>query len=411
MKSFKVFILFLLIFVVYLGVATRFTYKPKWVLDYYNPLTQSFLHGRFDISNPGITHDLIYFHQKWYVIWGILPSLLLIPFQMIKGRFIPTVYVTIFFASLNVCAVYLLLCRLKREFFPSLKTYEIILILMLFSFGTSQFYVGTLGSVWHVNQMVTFSFGTVGLYIIFKKKRTLRDYIFSSLLFSSAAIGRTVSLTLIILPILLYMNEFLLRKNSLIRRLMMFKRALMIFGIPLFLFVSILFIYNFVRFLNPFEYGYTYIQDPPFTQIRLKNGTMSYLNIPNNVWYMFFEIPRMSFQNKITLDFNLMGNSIFFLTPPFLAIFLANPFTKRKSKFFINPYVMSLWITALLTLIPVLLFYSTGWMQFGYRYSLDITVIFLILSLFGVKGRLNILYILGIFFSIFMYSMGINALM
>lgn len=53
---------------------------------------------------------------------------------------------------------------------------DIYLLLALFAFGTTHFYVGTLSSVWHTDQMVTTFFSTLGLYVIFKKKRKLKDY-------------------------------------------------------------------------------------------------------------------------------------------------------------------------------------------------------------------------------------------
>ena len=61
-------------------------------------------------------------------------------------------------------------------------------------------------------------------------------------------------------------------------------------------------------------------------------------------------------------------------------------------------------------MIPSLLIYSTGWMQFGYRYSLDVTAVLVLLSLFGMKGKLNVLYVIGVAFSVVVYQMGITAL-
>ena len=118
---------------------------------------------------------------------------------------------------------------------------------------------------------------------------------------------------------------------------------------------------------------------------------------------MLFELPSFAWENGLKLHFNLKGNSILFLTPPLLAIFLTKPWK--------NIEIASLWAAAIITMIPSLLIYSTGWMQFGYRYSLDITAILVVLSVFGVKGRLNWLYALGVLFSIIIYQMGINSLM
>ena len=70
-----------------------------------------------------------------------------------------------------------------------------------------------------------------------------------------------------------------------------------------------------------------------------------------------------------------------------------------------------LWITSIVVIAPSLLFYNSGWIQFGFRYALDITVPLILLSLFGMKGKLNSLYILGIFFAIALHVLGIRAIM
>ncbi len=404
-------LLFLLIFFIYLGVGTKFTFKPIWALDYYNSLARSVLHGRFDIENPGTTYDLVYYQKKWYVLWGILPSLLLIPLQLMKGRFVPTIYMTVFFASLNVCIVYLLLRRLKNEFFPAMRFYEVLLLIALFAFGTTQFYVGTLASVWHVSQMVTFFFGTLGFYIIFKRKRRLRDYFFSSVLFSLALLGRATSASMMVLPVVLYGFDFIFFKNiSHKEKIDSLKKGIIVFGFPIFVFLFLFFLYNYLRFQNPFEYGYQYLEEAPrLAYIRENNGIMSFRNIPMNMWYMVAEIPKLTYRDGIILDFNLNGNSIFFLTPPFLAIFLTLPIIRKRKR--LDPYITSLLLTVIVTTLPNIAYYNAGWVQFGYRYSLDITIVLLVLSIFGMKGKLNILYILGIGFSIVMYWMGIHALM
>lgn len=179
---------------------------------------------------------------------------------------------------------------------------------------------------------------------------------------------------------------------------------MLLFGIPLGLFSALFFIYNWLRFGNLFEYGYRFIAESPYlAQIREKNGILSLANFPTNVRHMLFELPSFSWENGLKLHFNLKGNSIFYLTPPFLAIFWAKPWQKVE--------VAALWIGAVVAMIPSLLIYSTGWMQFGYRYTLDITALLVMLSLFGMKGKLTVLYIWGIAFSVIVYQMGINALM
>ncbi len=185
-----------------------------------------------------------------------------------------------------------------------------------------------------------------------------------------------------------------------------------IFTVPIVLFSFLFFLYNYLRFQNILEYGYNFIKEAPnLAVLREINGAISIRNLPRNLWYMLLEIPKFNLIGKISPDFNLNGNSIFFLSPPLLAAFLAGPVIKKVKRWILDPYVAGLWLTAAVVILPSLLIYSTGWMQFSYRYSLDITVILILLSVFGMKGKLNILYILGILFSIIMYILGINSLM
>lgn len=404
--------IFFTIFFLYFGIATDFTFKPKWALDYINPLAQSFLQFRADLPNPQSTYDLAYFNGKWYAPWGFLPALFLMPIQLVMGRFVPILYITLFFASFDSVLVYLLLSRLKREFFPRLSYMAIASLLMLYAFGTTHVYIGTLGSVWHVVQMVSNFFGTAGIYFIFKKNRTLKDYFLSSCFISISLLGRTTIVFLICIPIILYLKEYYpIKKKDVNEIFSLFGKMICIFGVPLIITSSAFFFYNFIRFNNPLEYGYSFINEAPYlADLRRTYGAFSIRNIPRNLWYMIAETPPITLINKPTITFNLKGNSIFFLTPVFLTIFLASWIQKKRHAISWDPYIISLWIAILATTIPSLMHYSSGWMQFGYRYALDITLPLLILSLFGIKGKLNILYIAGIFFSIVMYQIGIHML-
>jgi len=404
-------IIFFSVFIIYFGVSTKFTFKPKWALDYFNPLANSILNFRLDIQNPGSTYDLSLYKGKWFVPWGVLVSVFLVPIQLIKGRYIPLLYLSLLFSSLNTVFVYLLLKRIKKEFLHNLSNYSMFIFLILFTFGTTQFYVGTLGSSWHVNQMVTSFLGTLGIYIIFKKKRTTKEYLISSIIFSLALIGRFTVVMLLALPIFLYCLDYFSTKK-LTFNLKFLKKFILIFFVPLIFFISISSFYNYIRFEDPLEFGYSYIHESPYlAKIRNENGLSSFKNLINNSRYMLFELPSFDISNKPRLNFNLNGNSIFFLTPPFLAAFLAKPFRVKKRKLILDPYIFSLWSVSIITIVPSLMHYSSGWMQFGYRYSLDITVLLLLLSLFGVKGKANIFYTAGVLFSIVIYLIGINSLM
>lgn len=404
MKHFLIsIIIFTVVFIVYFVVGTNYTFKPKWALDYFNQIAQSILQFRLDISNPGTAYDLSYYGGKWYGPWGIIPALILIPLQFIKGQFVPTFYLSIFFSSLNVVLMYLLLLRIKEEFLEKLSAFGMYICLILFAFGTTQFYVGTLGSVWHVDQITTSFLGTLGIFIIFRKKRKFIHYLGSIMCFSLALLGRPTLVLLTVLPIMLYIFDFK-RKKTL--------KEVFLLSTPLLFFSIVFLFYNYVRFNNVFEYGFNYIHESPYLQqIRERNGAFSVKNIPQNLWYMLFEIPRISFSNKNFFNFNLNGNSLFFLTPPLIAAFLAPPIKRKRKKFIFDSYIAPLWITTLITLIPSWMHYGSGWIQFGYRFALDANVLLVLLSIFGIKGQMRPIYLIGTIFSIIIYIIGIHTFM
>ena len=402
-------------FFVYFGVSTNGTFRPSWALDYFNPMAASLIHGRLDLPGPAETHDLVTFRGKWFAPWGLLPAILLIPIQLMKGRYIPPLYLSLLFGSLNVSLFYAMLARVRKDFFPSMRAWELLVVTGLFAFGTPNFYLSTLGSVWHVDQVVSASFGTLGLYLIFRKQRKALLYILSSFAFALTLLGRATIILTIFVSLTLFIFEHISSRLSqvTVRRISeLARKGVWYFGLPCFLFTILFFAYNFARFGNILEYGYSYIvESVNLRHVRETQGVMSLANLRNNLWYLALEMPKLTLMNKPKLEFNLMGNSIFFLPPPFLAAFLALPWYRSKKKWRPNPYVLALWVGVLITITPSLLLYSTGWMQFGYRYSLDITPMLLLLSVFGLKGKLNVLYIVGTVFAASMYWMGIHSLM
>lgn len=388
----KKIIIFLTAFLIYFYVGTRGTLIVPLDLDYFNPLAASLLQGRLDIPAPAATYDLAFYHGRWYPYWGVLSALILMPYQVLMHRYLPLLYLNVFFGSLNVMIIYLLLKRLQQDFLPRLTDWGVLLTTALFAFGTTHFYLATNAGVWHTAQVVSFFPTALGIYLIFKKKRSIRDYFFSSLLISLAFLGRGPMIFLLLITFSLVLTEPAAKR----------KRCLRLMVWPVISLAALMCLYNWLRFDKLLENGYSHVVYHPHFQPAIDQyGLYSLGHLAKNLWIMLLEIPSLSWQNGAQLRFNLDGNSLFFLTPPLLAIFLAVPW---------DIYRRSLWLALLAVIFPILLIYSSGWLQFGYRYSLDFMVPLLLLTMFGIKGRINSLFFLGTIFAVWIHYLGIIAL-
>lgn len=379
----KILFIFVVFFVAYFFLSTKGTGKIPYDVDYFSPLAKSFLQGRLDIPNPVVKTDLSYFEGKWYLYWGPLPALLLIPGQLLVHRFFPPAYLSFMVAGLSMCVVYLIIKRLK--------TVNATVFLIFFAFGTSFLYIVTRSGVWDVAQTVTFLPSAVAIYILLKEKLTLKDYFLAATLISISLIGRY---NIVLYSVLLF---FRVIDNGKFNLQKVFKRVTVCSG-PFLFFLIIFSIYNFARFHNPFDFGFTYTVFDNFNFATVApKGFYSLYYVPRNLWYMFAEIPKLTFlrNGQIFFEWNHFGMSIFFVSPVFLAALLTINSQLFHLKEFANRLKIYLWIQVLIQIAVLVPFYWLGPLQVGIRYSTDFGLLLLILTIFGLKGKVNVLVILG----------------
>ena len=80
----------------------------------------------------------------------------------------------------------------------------------------------------------------------------------------------------------------------------------------------------------------------------------------------------------------LQVNDLKFATPAL--IYLARTYRNGRGRILL---VLGGWIAFGLLLIPLLLYYNTGWYQFGYRFSLDFMVPVMVLLAIAAGERLS----------------------
>lgn len=374
------------VFIVYFGTATKWTMRPPWTVDYINPMGKALLQGRLDIPDPAMTYDLALYNGRWYMTWGALPAVVHIPLQFLAGgRYVPALYTSLLFGSLTVGILWQMLHQIRKDWFSRSPGWPTLVFTFLYAFGTMQFYLSTVGSIWQVNQVVSTFFGVLGTAMILKKKRLTRDYASSSLFYGVALLGRPTVGLLFVVPVFLFMGE-LWQKGLSVG--LSWKRGTAIL-LPMLLAVAILLAYNTVRFGNPLETGHRFLAEAPeLAEKRERLGMLSFAYVPVNMWHMIASPPRLGWVNGPAVSIDLMGNSIFFLSPLLLIAFwtLTLPGSMKREVALI---IVAMWLGVALTAGASLLYYNTGWMQFGYRYALDFSFLLLMLVYFWFQGRIH----------------------
>jgi len=127
--------------------------------------------------------------------------------------------------------------------------------------------------------------------------------------------------------------------------------------------------YNLLRFGNPLDFAYERaVMKPSFKAEVEQYGVFSHHYVLRNLWAMWIAWPVRNGRGGLTA--NPLGMSIFLTTPAIITIFLA-----RKP----GMVVAAAWLSIIALLVPILLYYNTGWVQFGSRFSVDFLAALLIL--------------------------------
>jgi len=127
--------------------------------------------------------------------------------------------------------------------------------------------------------------------------------------------------------------------------------------------IAFFFLYNQLRFDKPLESGYALATLPSWLEAIREQGLFSLAHVPMNLDYLFLHLPIVD--ESIGFPFlrpDGLGMSVFLTTPGLL-------FAVRAD--WRRPLPWLLLGTAVLVLMPTLLYYGGGWLQYGYRYFLD----------------------------------------
>lgn len=315
---------------------------------------QSFIERRLDIS---ITHDTVLKDGKRYWPQGPLPSVILVPFQLIFGTAFNQAHMQLILVVISAFMLYKL-ARLKNY-----QNESALYFTFAFLFGSVIVGIITDPRGWFYSQVVAITSLLALLLELETKKRPLVLGFLQSTLIATRP---TAAFIFLILFLSFYKK---------------YKDLLVLF-IPVVITILALGWFNYVRFGNPFDNGYATNNIGEVSELVRQIGLFSIEHIPSNIYYYFLASVEPVTDNGIHLVFpfftyNSWGLSFLLVSPFFL---FAIRSINSKSM-----HLKSLWIIVGLTLMTHLTYFTPGFSQFGPRYTADFMPVLYLITLYSLK--------------------------
>jgi len=321
-------------------------------------LADAFLQGRTWLAFPLGPYDDVFIGERVYVPFAPFPAILLMPLVALVGPEQADAWQPIINAGLAAAAVGMAWALIGRLGVRSLV--DRLWLIALFGFSTAIWWVTTRGGVWHTGHLVAALLTLLVIHELYGDRRVW----LVGLLGGEAFLTRS--------PLVLAMPFYAFWYLADGSRTALVERARGVAGrIPwrpwvqitvAFLPALLFFLwYNAVRFGSPLESGYGLATLPEWLAARRDLGLFSPVHLALNIDLLVFHLPTpMAEFPWFRPDGN--GLSILFTSPGLLLALRADWRTPR-------PWLLA--GAAIAALIPSLLYYGGGWLQYGYRYALD----------------------------------------
>ena len=308
-------------------------------------LADAFLHGRAWLDFAPGPADVIVMNGHFFVPFAPFPAIALMPLVAIIGPVAADhaePFINAMLAAISVGLCWWYLGRLRVTNLGS-RTW----LVGLFGFSTQILWVTTRGGVWHTGHLIATILTFACLIELWGGRRAwLIGLMAGAAFLTRAPLAFAVPFyALILIP---PTSEIPWRRWI----------ELTVGVLPS---IAFFFFYNQVRFGSPFESGYGLASLPEFLEVLRRQGLFSIAHISMNIDYLFLHLPTFV-PNPPFLVPDGLGMSLF-LTSPGLFYAVRADWRRRESWLMLG--------AAIVVLVPTLLYYGGGWLQYGYRYFLD----------------------------------------
>ena len=314
-------------------------------------LADAFLHGRTWLEfRPG-PNDVIISGGHFYVPFAPFPAITLVPVVALLGAVGADQVESGINAGLAAVGVGLCWMLLGRIGVRALR--DRIAITVLFGFSTQILWVTTRGGVWHTGHLIATILTFACLIELWGRRRTW----LIGLLAGAAFLTRAPLAFAIPFYALLLADAP--RDGRPAPALSWRPWAWL--GIGVLPSLVLFFAYNWVRFGTPLESGYALATLPAFLEVQRAKGLFSLAHVPMNLDFFLYHLP-FPIKDFPYLRPDGLGLSVLITSPGLLFAARAN-WRERRTWLLLG--------AAFLVLVPTLLYYGGGWLQYGYRYFLD----------------------------------------
>jgi len=317
--------------------------------------------------------EIAEYQDKRYNSFPPTPTFIELPLTYIFGRLTPNSFVLLLSTWVSMLLSFFIFLKLTKKRFLS------YFLALAFFWGSNILYLSLFGAVWNQGQLYGLFFTILAFFILFHSHKKW------PLIIGAFCLGLAVGCR----PFYLFMAPlFLYYSYQKFPHWKTFIYTIVGLGPPGIFYA----VYNWVRFGDILEFGHVYL--PHSQDLGGKIFSCDYL--ARNLHHVFLQIPVWNFDlNRV--DFDDRGIAIW-ISSPIILLGLVFFFQKKISvpeKIISGLCLIAIWV-------PLLLHESNGWLQFGYRYSIDLIPLLLILV--GRTLRRNYLWL----FPLALYSVLIN---
>lgn len=335
---------------------------------YFNYLADALLHGQLNLRIlPTVQSDLILYNGQLFLYWPPLPALLMMPFVAVFGIGFSDVFFTTLIGSIDIMLVAAVLSAANQRGLVQLTDLQRGILVIFFAFGTMFSPLAEAGNVWALGQLTGFAGVGLAFWAVLRFKGW-KAFLLAGVGISAAFAARNSLILLGVFP-----AWFLLREHW-DQRWMRLLKLTAVAAAPLAATLVLFGLYNFARFGNPLDVGLHYhMMGDFFRPMYEQYGIFNLYYLPTNLYYQFIFYPFPARWNSA------MGGSVFLLSPVFFAALWSLWQDRRQAD------TWALLAAFIIGYIPIGLLMGTGYIQYGPRYLLDLSIPLLLLTARGIR--------------------------